>query len=215
MELPVTIVLRLLVARGTLAREATGFGSGSPSAMWLVIALVLGLAFYGAQGAPSLNVMVLTNAFFQVLVVSIAEVVVCWGVAGSVVKELLRPHGRAFSILGAALVGSMLFGLYHFAHSPPFNTLGMVMLLTLVGLVTSVFFFVSRDVYATILLHNFLGMFGVVQALAIAGALDAFAVLQPPLLIMGLVAIAVLALSDRLLLRMRSESSAALLPGPD
>jgi hypothetical protein len=77
----------------------------------------------------------------------------------------------------------------------------MVALLTVVGLATSAFFFISRDVYATILFHNFLALFGVVRALAASGELDAFAAVQPPLLMTALAAVAVLALSDRLLLR--------------
>ena len=48
----------------------------------------------------------------------------------------------------------------------------MVALLTGVGFVTSAFFFLSRDIYATIVFHNFLGVFGVAQALAASGRLE-------------------------------------------
>ena len=51
----------------------------------------------------------------------------------------------------------------------------MVALLTLVGLVTSVAFFASRSVYAAIIFHDFLGVFGVLQALASAGKLSLLA----------------------------------------
>jgi hypothetical protein len=104
-------------------------------------------------------------------------------------------------VVGAALVASVLFGLYHFAHSAPFNTVEMVALLTVVGLVTSAFFFVARDVYATIVFHNFLGMFGVVQALSASGRLEAFTAVQAPLVVMALATVAVLALSDWMVLR--------------
>lgn len=114
---------------------------------------------------------------------------------------MLRPRGRAVSVVGAALVASVLFGLYHFAHSAPFNTVEMVALLTVVGLVTSAFFFVARDVYATIVFHNFLGMFGVVQALSASGRLEAFTAVQAPLVVMALATVAVLALSDWMVLR--------------
>ena len=36
----------------------------------------------------------------------------------------------------------------------------------------SAHFFLSRDIYATIVFHNFLGVFGVVQALAASGRLE-------------------------------------------
>jgi hypothetical protein len=196
-------VLRVLIGWRSLKMPAAGFGRSGPSAARTMIGLALGLALYVLQGAPSLDPIVVANAFAQVLVVSAAEVVVCWAVVGAVMEAGLRSRGRLVAIVGAALVASTLFGLYHFAHSAPFNTPGMVVLLSVVGLVTSAFFFIVRDVYATIAFHNFLGTFGVVQALAASGQLGAFAALQPPLLIMAAATIGVLWLSDRTLLRGR------------
>jgi hypothetical protein len=194
-------VLGMLIRRGWLTRQAAGFGRLAPSPVRLTLAFGLGLALYMVQCAPSLDPVVLLNAFCQVLVVSAAEVIVCWAVVGATVRALLEPRGRAASIVGAALAASALFGLYHFAHSAPFNTPGMVALLSLVGLLTSAVFFIARDVYATIIFHNFLGMFGVVQALAESGQLGAFADLQPPLLIMAAAAVATLVLADWMMLR--------------
>ncbi len=78
-------------------------------------------------------------------------------------------------------------GVYHYAHSAPFNTTQMVLLLSVVGLVTSAFFFVSRDIAGTIVFHNFLGTFGVVQALSAANALSSFEWLQPALILTALI----------------------------
>ena len=58
----------------------------------------------------------------------------------------------------------------------------MVGLLTIVGLATGGFFFISRDVLGTAVFHNFLGMLGVVQALAKADALNTLERVQPTLL---------------------------------
>jgi hypothetical protein len=200
-------VLRFLIRYGWLGRQAAGFGPFTPSALRLFVALALGFAFYVMQGAPSLDPVVLTNAFAQVLVVSVAEVVVCWAVVGASIEALLRRRGRAVSLIGASLAASALFGLYHFAHSPPFNTPAMVALLSVVGLVTSACFFAARDVYATILFHNFLGVFGVVQALEASGRLYAFSTLQPVLLVMALATVSVLALADWALLRRGSQAA--------
>ena len=116
-----------------------------------------GFGLYGIQGAPTTTgPMVLSNAFAQVLVVSAAEVVVCWTAIGSTVEAALLPYGRARAILGAVAVSSILFGVYHFAHSPPVNNPMMVALLTIVWLVTSIVFFVSRSVYAATVFHIFL-----------------------------------------------------------
>ena len=89
--------------------------------------------------------------------------VVCWALIGAVTEAFLSARGRAVALVGSAVAASVLFGLYHYAHSAPFNTLPMVALLTAVGLVTSAFFLVSRDIYATAVFHNFLGVFGVVR----------------------------------------------------
>jgi hypothetical protein len=96
------------------------------------------------------------------------------------------------SLILAALIASVFFGVYHFAHSPPFNTVPVVMFLTAVGLVTSSFFFVSRDVYGTIAFHNFLGILGVIRALEASGNLSAFEHPIIPLLVMAVVAVALL-----------------------
>jgi hypothetical protein len=63
--------------------------------------------------------------------------------------------------------------------------------LSVIGLVTSVFFFVSRDVYGTIAFHNFLGIFGVIRALDASGNLATFERPVVPLLVIAVVAIAV------------------------
>lgn len=199
------IVLRHLVRGGSLARLDAGFGPGTPSMAWLAIAVGMGFTLYILQGGPSLHPVVLTNAFAQVLVVSAAEVIVCWALVGAAIETWLRPSGRALSLVVAAFVASTLFGVYHVAHSPPFNTPGMVVLLTGVGLVTSAFFFLARDVYATILFHNFLAIFGVTQALAELGQLHAYELFELPLLSMALMTIIVLAFSDWIMLRTRSE----------
>ncbi|HUH02835.1 MAG TPA: hypothetical protein VML75_12645 [Kofleriaceae bacterium] len=200
-------VLRVLISWRSVEMPAAGFGRSGSSAVRTMIGLALGLTIYVLQGAPSLDPIVVANAFSQVLVVSAAEVVVCWAVVGAVAEAVLRSRGQVISIIGAALVASTLFGLYHFAHSAPFNTPGMVALLSVVGLLTSAVFFIVRDIYATIAFHNFLGVFGVVQALAATGQLGAITALQPPLLIMAAATVGVLWLSERTLLRGRPSGS--------
>jgi hypothetical protein len=175
-------------------------GKRTPSPLRLLIALVLGFGFYLLQGAPTLHPVVLVNAFAQVLVVSVAEVIVCWALVGTAVESWLRPRTR-LAWLPAAIAASVLSGLNHFAHSPPFDTIPRVALLTGVGFVTSAFFFLTRDVYATIVFHNFLGVFGVVQALAASGGLDTLEVLQPALIAMAAASVAVLGLLHWGLLR--------------
>jgi hypothetical protein len=187
------LVIRFLSRAGTVSTQQAGFRGLGHAFAAVVIGVVLGFAFYTLQGAPSWNPVVLINAYAQVLVGSIAEVLVCWAVIGALSQSLLQEdRGRWMSTILAAVVASVVFGIYHFAHSPPFNQVPVVVFLSVIGLVTSVFFSVSRDVYGTIAFHNFLGILGVIRALDASGNLSAFERPIIPLLVMAVVAIALL-----------------------
>lgn len=64
------VVLRMLIRKRRLDRQVAGFGRFTPSVVRLAMAFGLGLALYVLLGAPSLEPVVLVNAFCQVLVVS-------------------------------------------------------------------------------------------------------------------------------------------------
>ena len=190
------LVVRHLTRQGRLAATAAGFGSGRRSAAATAIGLVLGAVLYLLQGAPSLHPAVLVNAFAQVLPVSAAEVIVCWAVVGAAAERSWRSRREATVL--AAIVASALFGLYHLAHSTPFNTLPMIGTLTIVGLGTSLFFFGGRDVIGTVAFHNFLAVFGVLRALGQAGPLARYESLQPSLLTLAAIAVGLLLTIHRL-----------------
>jgi len=111
-------VIRFLSRAGTVSTEQAGFRGLGHAALAVVIGVVIGFVFYALQGAPSWSPVVLINAYAQVLVGSIAEVLVCWAVIGSVSQALLQDRGRWVSLILAAVISSVFFGLYHFAHSP-------------------------------------------------------------------------------------------------
>jgi hypothetical protein len=194
------LVVRFLSRGGVISTRRAGFRGLRHAAAATLVGVGLGFVIYAVQGAPSLNPVVIINAYAQVLVVSVAEVLVCWAVVGSVAESLLRNRGRWVSVISAAVISSVFFGVYHFAHSPPFNTVGFVVLLTVIGLVTSAFFFLSRDVYGTIAFHNFLGILGVIRALDASGSLASFERPVVPLLVMAVVAITLLILAHMRLL---------------
>jgi hypothetical protein len=151
-----------------------GFHNILHAAAAVVIALLLGGAIYLLLRPPTRDPVIMLNGFAQVWTVSAAEVVICWSVVGSAIEAALHHQGvRAASVI-AALVASLLFGLYHIAHSPPFNSPRMITGLTAVGLLTSVFFFVSRDVYGTIVFHNFFALTGVLNALRRTDAFEQY-----------------------------------------
>ena len=203
--------LRHWKRREALDTAQAGFGTGARAALGVTAGLILGLAAYMFQGAPSLNPAVVVNAYAQVFVVSAAEVLVCWALVAAAAAALMRRTGRAVAIVLASVLASALFGAYHFAHSAPFNTLQMVLLLSVVGLFTSAFFFLSRDIAGTIVFHNFLGTFGVVQALSAANALSSLEQLEPPLIVTAVIAAGFLAAGYAVLRRASGASPAGRL----
>jgi membrane protease YdiL (CAAX protease family) len=72
---------------------------------------------------------------------------------------------KVIPILIGAVVASVLFGVYHFAHSPPFNEFNMVLFLMIPAMAPSVVYFVGRDIYVAIIIQNFLGIFGIMQTI--------------------------------------------------
>lgn len=195
------IVLRTALRLGVAARNASGFGSPARTVAAVLAGFLIGLAFYSFSGGASRDPVVILNAFAQVLVVSTAEVLVCWAVVGSIVEALSGGRGRAVATHLGAVAASILFGVYHLAHSPPFNSFAMIAFLSVVGLITSLFFFISRDVYGTIVFHNFLGVLGVVNALVSQGEIGRYASPQVSLLATALVTVAIVVSLDAFYLR--------------
>lgn len=161
-------VLRKLILSKALNEKQIGFQSIKRTVIVSLIASLLGLGFFLMQKPVSLNPLVVWNVFSQVLPVTIAEVVVCWAVIGGTVEAAARPKGKALATITGIVAADVLFGVYHFAHSAPFNQVNMVLFLMIPGLITSLVYFVGRNLYATILFHNFLGMAGVLQNVDLA-----------------------------------------------
>ena len=167
-------LVRSALAHDFAGLDQFGFRSLRRSLVAVVLALLGGFALFVALQPPSLEPLVVWNGFAQVLPGSVAEILVCWVAVGALTEAVTKGRGRVVSIVLAVLAADILFGVYHFAHSAPFNQWGIVVFLMGVGLITSLVYFLTRDVYATIILHNFLGMKGVM------GSID-LAILRQPL----------------------------------
>lgn len=113
-------VLQRLDRSGILDSQTAGFRNFWHTIGSVGAGLAVGFAIYALQPSPVWHPMVLVNGFAQVLVVSTAEVLVCWAAAGGLSYVLLlQRFGPRVAYTGAAVIASVLFGLYHFAHSPP------------------------------------------------------------------------------------------------
>ncbi len=185
-------VLRVLVEHNGFDPSRAGFAGPLHALIAVGVALLLGLVFLFIQKLPSRHPIVLLNGFAQVWIVSSAEVMVCWAVVGAVEEARLKAINMPVPAVLAAVVAAFLFSLYHVGHSPPFNTIPMIAKLMVVGLATSAFFFVSRDIYGTLVFHNFLALFGVVTSLGQAGVLHRYEKPIPPLLITAAVSLVLL-----------------------
>lgn len=106
--------------------KQTGFRSFRYTVSTVLLGGFLGFIFYFVQSPPTLNPTVLSNAFAQVLTVTIAESIICWAIIGTTFESLTSHKGKYVSAFVAIIVASFLFGIYHFAHSPPFNTVDTV-----------------------------------------------------------------------------------------
>ena len=173
---------------------------------------MIGFVLFILQGPVSLNPIVISNVFAQTLRTSIAEVVVCWVVIGASFESLLltsrkgnnefipkRKTSTIAAIIVGAPVATILFGLYHFAHCPPFNQLNTVLFLMIPGALTSIVYFIGRNIYVAIIFQNFLALFGVTRSIDITS----FTHPIYPLLIMALVSMVILIAADLLLGRRR------------
>lgn len=195
-------LVRLAMRATHLPRQRLGFWIAPRAIAAALFGGVLGLSAFLMSKPVHVAPMVAVNAYAQVMTVTVAEVVVCWVALGGMVREWLRPKlGPPVSGLIAIAVCSVAFGAYHFAHSPPFDTWPMVGTLVLVGAVTGVVFFAFRSLYAAVFFHNFLGMRGVLEALARADRLGAYAHPLWPALGTGLLMLLALVVADGLIVR--------------
>ena len=196
------LLLRRLVLTGAVTAPEAGFGRPRRSVVSVTLGAVLGAAFLAAQDPPAVPLVVIINVFAQVLPVSIAEVLVCWSIIGSVaVSSVDQRAGRTINAIVLTAVASVAFGVYHVGHSPPFNSPTMIALLTAVGVVTSAVFLALRDVYGTVMFHNFLAVHGVLRTLIETGKVTEYATPMAPLLITGIGSVALLMVARMLVLR--------------
>jgi hypothetical protein len=148
-------MLRSSLRAKFVTSKQLGFQSLRRILTLVVIAIAIGSVLFltSNPAAGSTNATVIANILAQTLPTSIAEVVVCWAVVGTVFESLVRSkkHGKgddpnwkkgavlhlnwtsirrvkvttisALSLIVGGIVSIVLFGTYHFAHSPPFNLL--------------------------------------------------------------------------------------------
>jgi hypothetical protein len=195
------IAIRYLLKAQLVKPEQLGLNkSRIRTAAVIASAAAGGLALFMLQNPRTLEPIVVFNVFMQALPVSIAEVMVCWALIGSSFESIAKNNNKRkiISVIVGAIAASVLFGVYHYAHSPPFNQTSIVLFLMLPSIATAVTYFLGRDIYAAVIVQNFMGIFGVIANLP---ALEPFR--QPMVLIyvLSAVSVAVLVISASVTLK--------------
>jgi membrane protease YdiL (CAAX protease family) len=188
------IVLRFAIMAGMLSAKQIGFRSMINTVILTAIAAIAGLILFFVQGPASLNPIAIINVFLQTLPTSIAEVIVCWVFVGTSIELLANDRlGKKIALMLGLAVSVILFGLYHFAHSEPFNQPQIVVFLMLPGVLTGIVYFFGRNLYAAMVFHNFQALFGVLAAAPLSQMLQ----IQPPVILLASVSILSLIIMDR------------------
>jgi hypothetical protein len=193
--------LRTLAAQGAAAPRLAPFANASSTALGVGVAGTFILFMLLPLAPVAKGATAYLNGFAHVVPTSIAEVLVCWVLVGAAVDASLGAHNAVTAGLLKWVAGATLFAVYHFAHSPPYNTWAVVAFLGGVGLVTGGYFLVSGELYGTILLQCGFATVGVVASMSEAGALPALRSPQPVLYVTAVASVAVLVALDALWFR--------------
>ncbi len=200
------IAIRYLLKAQLIKPEQLGLSkSRLRTAAIIGSAVVGGLTLFVLQNPRTLEPLIVFNVFMQALPVSIAEVMVCWALIGSSFESVARNNNNnnnkrriVSSVIVGAVAASVLFGVYHYAHSPPFNQTTIVLFLMLPSIATAVTFFLGRDIYAAVIVQNFMGIVGVLAGLP---NLEVYRQPMVPIYALSAVSVAALVISVSVMLK--------------
>jgi hypothetical protein len=109
---------------------------------------ILVLLLFSPAGYSRLS---LVEVFLLYLPTAIATVMICWVLIGTHLQALVRSGGIAISISVSVVITSVLFGLSSVVHTSISGSPAPVVPVILLGMITALFFFAVRDVYATVI----------------------------------------------------------------
>jgi hypothetical protein len=150
MVIPVLIIRRSFINR---AVNMFQIGFRSPRrALPLCTVTAVFCFFIAFVMVPSgINRTALPELFLLYLPTGIASVMICWVLIGTHLQALVRPGGVLVSVSTGVVITSILFGLTTLVHTPATGLQDPLAITILLGIVTALFFFSVRDVYATVI----------------------------------------------------------------
>jgi hypothetical protein len=145
---PVLILHRSFIS-GAVNMFQAGFGSVRRTLAVCTLTAIACFLFVGLMVPDGYQRMALPGIFLLCLPTAIAAVMICWVLVGTHLQALVRPGGAAFTIPTGVVITAVLFGLTTQVHTPASGLEDPLAAGILLGLVTALFFFSIRDVYAT------------------------------------------------------------------
>jgi len=91
------------------------------------------------------------NAFFLMLPTAIASVMICWTLVGTHIQAFVREGGALISIHVGVAVTTLAFGLSGLVYAPGPQYQEALFWFACIGIISALFFFAVRDIYATII----------------------------------------------------------------
>jgi hypothetical protein len=185
--IPVFLIRRSF-ASGAVNMNQIGFRSLRRTVIFSLITAAICyfcMVFLIPAGIPRSAV---PDLFLLYLPTGIASVMICWVLIGTHLQALVRSGGALISIPVGIVITGIIFGMTVLVQTPSESQPGPVGSAILLGMITAMFFFAVRDVYATVMVVT-TGM-----VILLGGRIDP-ALLSGPLpgvTISGLLALAVL-----------------------
>ncbi len=126
-----------------------GFRSVKRTIVTCTLALAAACFVIMVSGMDSTHPASFPALFCLYLPTGIAAVMVCWVLVGTHLQALIRAGGPALSIPVGVVITAILFGLTTLVLTPVPGRADPLVGAILLGLLTALFFFSVRDVYAT------------------------------------------------------------------
>lgn len=163
----VLIGFGVLLPSWALMRLEPGPAGGMLALAWFPIAACamagVGWLFLAARRLPDREWRLAPRMAVAMVAPSLAEVVIFLGLIFNAVERATASLGAMPAAAIAATVSSVLFGVYHFTHRPPFNTWRIAAALMPIWLMVCLVFIASRNLWAATAFNTCLATAGLIR----------------------------------------------------
>lgn len=157
------LVVRWLTRSGWMKSDLPVDG-GDAALLGVTLIVGLGLIALALRGPPTSELPRILRLFVALFAVSLAEVLVFLSILFNAIELVAGSMLRApWASVAATIGSSVLFGLYHFTHSPPWNRWRRVAPLIVVWLFVSFAYVLTHDAWAAAIVDASFATIGFVR----------------------------------------------------